>query len=45
MEKWSILRDPVKYVQYNQYPIGQYELLVKAPEERYGMCNSVMYTG
>ena len=36
MEKWSILSDVVKYVQYNQYPVGHYELEVKAPEDRYG---------
>ena len=36
IEKWPILSDVVKYVQYNQYPIGHYELEVKAPEERYG---------
>ena len=33
MEKWSILSDVVKYVQYNKYPIGHYESEVKAPEE------------
>ena len=36
MEKWSILNDTVKYVQYNQHPIGYYDFEVKAPEERYG---------
>ena len=36
MEKWSILSDEVKYVQYNQYPFGLYELEAKASEERYG---------
>ena len=36
MEKLPILSDVVKYVQYNQYPIGHYELEVKAPAERYG---------
>ena len=36
MEKWSILSDVVKYVQYNQHTIGHYELEVKVPEERYG---------
>ena len=25
----------MKYVQYNQYPIGYYELQVKVPEDRY----------
>ena len=40
MEKWSRLSDVVKYVQYNQYHIGHYELEVKAPEER---CSSNMY--
>ena len=30
MEKWSTLSDVAKYVQYNQYPIGHYELEVKA---------------
>ena len=28
MENWSILSDVVKYVQYNQYCIGLYELEV-----------------
>ena len=36
MEKWSILSDVVKYVQYNQCLIEHYELGVKVPEERYG---------
>ena len=36
LEKWSILRDVVKYVQYNQYPIDHYESEVKAQEGRYG---------
>ena len=36
MEKWSILSDVVKYVQYIQYPIGYYELEVKAPVEKSG---------
>ena len=40
MEKWSILSDVVKYVQYNQYQIEHYELEVKVPEEWYG---TVMY--
>ena len=34
--KMSILSDVVKYVQYNQYHIGHYELEAKATEERYG---------
>ena len=33
VEKWSILHDVIKYVQYNQHPIGHYEF--KALEERY----------
>ena len=36
IEKWSICSDVVKYVQYNQYPIGHYELEVKEPEVRFG---------
>ena len=36
IEKWSILSDVVKYVQYNQYPTGHYELEIKGLEERYG---------
>ena len=36
MEKWSIHSHVVKYLQYNQYPIGHYELEVKVPEETYG---------
>ena len=36
MEKWSIYSDVVKYVQYNQYLIGHYELGVMEPKERYG---------
>ena len=35
MEKWSILSDIVKYVWYNQYPIGHYGLKVKALEGKY----------
>ena len=35
MEKWSILSDVVKYVQFYLYPIGHYALEVKLPEERY----------
>ena len=35
MEKCLILRDVVRYVEYNQDPIGYYELEVKATEERY----------
>ena len=31
-----ILNDVVKYVQFDQYPIGHYELGIKAPEDRYG---------
>ena len=31
MEKWSVLGDVVKYVQYNQYTIQYYELDIKAP--------------
>ena len=36
MEKWSILRDEVIHVQYNQYSTGHYELEVKGPEESNG---------
>ena len=36
MEKWSILNDVVKYMQYKQPPIGHYKLEVEAQEERYG---------
>ena len=36
MKKWSILNDVVKYIQYNQYTTGHYELDVQAPEEMYG---------
>ena len=36
MGRWSILSNIVKYVQYNQHPIGHNGLEVKAPEERYG---------
>ena len=37
MERWYILSDMFKYVQYNQHPIGHYEFEVKVPEERYGL--------
>ena len=37
MEKWSILSDVVKYVQYDQYTIGLYKLRVQVPEDRYEM--------
>ena len=30
MEKWSILSDMDKYVQDDEYPIGHYELEIKA---------------
>ena len=35
IERYSILKGIVKYVQYNQHPIGHYGVEVKAPEERY----------
>ena len=35
MERWSILTDIVKYIQYNQHLIGHYRLEIKASEERY----------
>ena len=43
MERWVIHSDIVKYMQYNQHPIGNYGLVVKAPEERYGtkMCTKL----
>ena len=37
MEKWSVLSNVVKFVQYSQYTIGHYELDIKALEERYGI--------
>ena len=36
MNKWSIHSDVVKYVQYDQYPVGHCKLGIKAPEETYG---------
>ena len=36
MERWSILNDIIKYVEYNQHPIGHYGLDVKVLDERYG---------
>ena len=35
MKKWSMLSNVIKYVQYNQYPIGHNASEVKAPKERY----------
>ena len=34
MERWSILSEIVKYVQYNQHSLHYYGLEVKAPKER-----------
>ena len=36
-ERWSILSDVVKYVDYNEHPIDHYRLEVKVPEEKYGI--------
>ena len=36
MERWTVLSDEVKYVQYDLYPISHYGLEVMAQEERNG---------
>ena len=36
LDSWSGLNDADKYVQYNQHPLGHYEIKVKATEEKYG---------
>ena len=36
IELWPIISNTVKYVQQNQHSLGHYELVVKAPGEKYG---------